>query len=290
MSSKNTSVIKTNDLNAEVFSITDPRKGKNDRLSSLLLHDETPVYSETPWLKAPFGVSDYTPEGGKTEWSINLSATPLVDVGDGEDKEAAREAAQDVTNRYFEQWCLADEMMLEHGIKHYKLIKQALKKAPNKEGMAMLYNEIVKGKGTQYPLRLQPKIPKMRDPKNPKDVLEDSPNVQVYKAGTGEEVSITSFQDLVKLIPKGSFVKAIILPKVWYIAGKYGVSLSVVQLLVREQTSGRPTGYAFSVPIDPNAGKIENNDDHAPDGTEDVQQQDSDVEDADGGEEEAVGE
>lgn len=241
------SVLKSEDLNAEMFSITDPRKRKgSSRITSYLLQNGNPIYTETPWLKAPFGISGFKPDGSSTkEWSINLSANSNdADV-------------DDEISRYFEQWEGADNLMIQHGIDHSKMILGKEYAEKDRGVVEALYKEVVKGKNTEYPLRLQPKIPKARDSDDPTKVLNDTPNVAVFMEGSTKQLDIKTFEDLEKLVPKGGLVKAILQPKTWYIGGKYGLSLTVLQLLVKKRTGGRPTGYSFSDNADDNNSNSE---------------------------------
>ena len=169
-------------------------------------------------------------------------------------------------------------MMLDHGIEHSKIIFGKEYKPSQREVVKALYKEIVKGKDTEYPLRLQPKITKARDSDDYSKVLENIPNVSVYMEGSVEPTEIESFEQLEKLVPKNGFVKAIIQPKTWYIAGKFGLSLTLVQLLVRKRIGGRPTGYAFSVKnSSDNNSKNDDEQNDEQDDEQDEEQVDTDV-------------
>ena len=126
--------------------------------------------------------------------------------------------------------------------------------------------------GNEYPVRIQPKIPKQRDPDDVTKALDDQPNVGLYIEGSEEKVELESFETLAQMVPKGSVVKAIIQPQTWYIAGKFGLSLKVLQILVKPRTTGRPSGYAFSVSVKTEV--------HQSDSEEDVDNVDSDVDEA----------
>lgn len=225
-----TSVLKPEQLKASLCTITEPRKKKgSSRITSYMQHDNVAMYVETPWLSAPFGLSDYQPEGtNRKEWSLNLSAGMNAD---------------DSINNWFEEWNGIDNLMTEHGVQHSKII---FGKEHRREIIAELQKRIVKNENPQYPPRIQPKVLKSRDPADPTNVLEDVPNVAVFTEGSTEPVEISSFDQLSKLIPKGGQVKAIVQPKIWYVGGKFGASLNLIQILVRKRKGGKPTSYAFS--------------------------------------------
>lgn len=240
MSENNT--LLPNELNAENFEVTELRV-RNDRKVAYLLHEGNAIYAETPWLRTPFGVSGFTPKGGSVaEWSLNLSASA---VNDSEDDKKEIE-------QWFQQLSAADELMLEHGLENAEVIFGKGGKKKTKETVEALYAPVVKGKDNEngYPLRIQPKVPKARDPEDQKKALDNVPNVSVYYEGSDTPEDIETFDQLATIVPKGSIVKAIVQPRIWYIAGKFGLSLAVISILVRPRKGGRPEGYAFSVPTE----------------------------------------
>lgn len=242
MSKNSNETLLPNELNAEEFEVTDI-KVRNDRKNSYLLQNGNAIYAETPWLRAPFGVSGFTPKGStNTEWSLNLSASP---VGDDKDD-------NDLIEQWFQQWCSADELMAQHGLDNSEVIFGKGGKKKTKETVEALYVPVVKGKDNEegYPLRIQPKVAKARDPEDKSKALDTVPNVSVFMEGSDKRVEIESFEQLEGLIRKGSVVKAIIQPRTWYIAGKFGLSLAVISILVRQRKGGRPEGYAFSTPVE----------------------------------------
>lgn len=277
MTEATNNVLLPEELNAEQLTVTAPRK-RGDRQVSYLLQDGNAMYVESPWLRAPFGVSGFEPEsGGSKEWSINLSASPTSD--DVKENE--------VIENWFKQWAGADKLMVNHGVEFAAAVTGGKKKKLSKDAAEAICTPVVKTSndkdGNPYPPRLQPKIPKARDPEDSKKVLANTPNVSVFYEGSNDPVEFETFDELAEIIPKGSIVKAILQPRVWYIGGKtYGLSLAVLSLLVRKRINSRPEGYAFSVPAENEDG------DSAAEEAEE-EQPDSDAEEADeeGGEEEA---
>jgi hypothetical protein len=51
---------------------------------------------------------------------------------------------------------------------------------------------------------------------------------------------------LEKLVPKGARVKAIVALRPWFVSGRFGVNMTIQQILVPKMSSGKPTTYAFS--------------------------------------------
>jgi len=269
MATENTNVLLPNQLNSKNCAVTPPKKNKDDKTISYLLSNSAPMYSETPWLRAPFGASGFKPKNSdNTEWSINLSAV-------SDDANNANEYEDKATvNDWFEQWNQLDELMISTGVSYSKIIFGKEYKESQKEVVRALFTPSVK-KSDAYPPRIQPKIQKKRDPSDMKKTL-DIPNISVYMEGDERETTINNFEELEKIVPKGGYVKAIIQPKIWYIAGKFGLSLSVLQLLIKKRSGGRPTGYAFHVQpkLDASASSV-------PKQTQVDHQQDSDNEGAD---------
>ena len=212
-------------------------KKTNDRSTSYLLFNGSPMYCESPWLRAPFGASGFKPKNSDNmEWSINLSAASQDNLNEYE--------LADLINNWFAQWKELDELMITYGIENSKAIFGKEYKPAQREVVKALYSPVVKVKD-DYPERIQPKIPKKRDPSD-KNKTIDSPNISVYFEGDETETTISTFEELEKLVPKNGYVKAIVNPQTWYIAGKFGLSLRVLQLLVKKRSGGKPVGYAFS--------------------------------------------
>ena len=242
----NTGIILPDQFKASRLTTSVPRKRKmkngQEKLNAMLLHNNMPIYLETPRCKAPFGVSSFNPKpddpNTKVEWSLNISASPLSESDDKEKK---------VLENFFEEWLKVEEFMIEHGIQYSKVIFG--KEIKSQDVMKEKFYDIVKGKDTrdEYPLRIQPKIQKARDKDG--QIIEKKPNVTVYETGSTEPMKIDTFDQLAKIVSKGSIVKCILQPRMYYIGGKqgkYGISLNVLQILVRKRSGARPGSYAFS--------------------------------------------
>jgi hypothetical protein len=108
-----------------------------------------------------------------------------------------------------------------------------------REVVRAMYTSLVKkSDGGDYPPRIAPKIQK----KSPTDL---TPELLFYHSEE-EEVEIESFSQLEKLVPKGARVKAIVSLRPWFVSGRFGVNLTIQQILVPKMSSGKPTTYAFS--------------------------------------------
>jgi len=259
----NSGIIIPEKFKANNLSTTIPRKKKingTDKINALLLHNNMPIYLETPWCKAPFGVSAFKPNADdpaqKLEWSLNLSASSINENDENEKM---------LVNLFFEEWIKVEGFMIQHGIDNSKLIFG--KETKSFEVMKERFYDIVKGKDTEYPPRIQPKIGKARD--KDKQIIETKPNVTVFMAGSTEPLEVNTFEDLQKIVPKGAVVKCILQPRLYYIGTKYGISLNILQLLVKKRSGQRPEGYAFShVPEDEDKNYDSGSDTNADENTE----------------------
>jgi len=269
----NGGVIRVNEFSASDYRMTTPQK-KNNRLITYLLKEDDPVYIESPWLRAPFGVTNFEAKStGSKEWSINISA-PSVDD---------RSEESETINQWFSEWSNLDDFLVEKGVEFQETIFGKGKKS--KEVVQALYTTVVKGQDSGYPVRLQPKIQKARDPNDKQKVLDDTPDVIVYEKGSATPTEFENFEELAELVPKNSMVKVILQPKIWCISGKFGLSLRVLQLLVQRRNSSVPSGYAFSDAVDE---EQEDSDVEEQEDSDAVEQEDSDAEEVEEASEEEV--
>jgi len=200
------------------ISATEPKK-KNDRLQSILLFEGSPFYLQTEdGGRAPFGVKSFT-GGDKTDYTLNVSLN-----ADGD---------------FVKKLHQLDEFMLDFGIEHSKTIFKQKYTAAQREVVRAMYTSCVKvAEEGDYPPRIAIKIQK-RSIDNP------VPQVLFFHSET-EEVEIESFEQLTKLIPQGSGVKALITLRPWFISGRFGITMTLQQILVPKRSGGRPTTYAFN--------------------------------------------
>ena len=209
-------IISTEDFDVSNVTATEPKK-KNDRLQSYLLYNASTFYVETNFGRAPFGVKAF--EGGdKTDYSLNISLE------------------QD--DKLIHSLSELDEYMIDFAVEHSLLIfKKKYTSAQREVVRAMYTSSVKKSEGGDYPPRIAPKIQK-------KSTTDQTPALLFYHSEE-EEVEIESFSQLEKLVPKGARVKAIVSLRPWFVSGRFGVNLTIQQILVSKMSSGKPTSYAF---------------------------------------------
>jgi hypothetical protein len=220
MSAKSTAdsrIISTEDFDVSKITLTEPKK-KNDRLISYLLYDGSTFYVETNFGRAPFGVKAF--EGGdKTDYSLNISL--------------------EHDDKLIQSFDELDEYVIDCALRYSKAIFKREYTSAQREVVRAMYTSLVKkSDGGDYPPRIAPKIQK----KSPTD---NTPELLFYHSEE-EEVVIESFSQLEKLVPKGARVKAIVALRPWFVSGRFGVNMTIHQILVPKMSSGKPTTYAFS--------------------------------------------
>ena len=209
-------IISTEDFDVSNVTATEPKK-KNDRLQSYLLYNASTFYVETNFGRAPFGVKAF--EGGdKTDYSLNISL--------------------EHDDKLIHSLSELDEYMIDFAVEHSLLIfKKKYTSAQREVVRAMYTSSVKKSEGGDYPPRIAPKIQK-------KSTTDQTPALLFYHSEE-EEVEIESFSQLEKLVPKGARVKAIVSLRPWFVSGRFGVNLTIQQILVSKMSSGKPTSYAF---------------------------------------------
>jgi hypothetical protein len=210
-------IISTEDFDVSNVTATEPKK-KNERLQSYLLYNSSTFYVETNFGRAPFGVKAF--EGGdKTDYSLNISL--------------------DHDDKLIDSFNSLDEFMIDFAVEHSMIIFKKKYTSAQREVVRAMYTSLVKkSDGGDYPPRIAPKIQK----KSPTDL---TPELLFYHSEE-EEVEIESFSQLEKLVPKGARVKAIVSLRPWFVSGRFGLNLTIQQILVPKMSSGKPTTYAFS--------------------------------------------
>lgn len=233
------SVLTVQSLDIESTLITNPKLNKNKQLTAGIINEKTrsALYIETPFLINPFGVTTY--DGGKTiqeeakTWSLVLKADA------GKQYENTEEI-----NKLFKFLKELDEKTIDFGILHSQTIfKKKYDESQRSILLDLLYNRGVKpsigADGTVYPDKITLKIMKTND------ML---PDVVVYK-DSPIPLEITSWENLQSIVPKGTPIKAIMQPRLYFVNGKFGINFRVLQIkLPNYEKIGRPTTYAFSDP------------------------------------------
>lgn len=233
------SVLTVQSLDIETTLITNPKLNKNKQLTAGIINEKTrsALYIETPYLINPFGVTTY--DGGKAiqeeakTWSLVLKADA------GKQYENTEEI-----NTLFKFLKELDEKTIDFGILHSQTIfKKKYDENQRSILLDLLYNKGVKpsigADGTVYPDKITLKIMKTAD------ML---PDVVVYK-DSPTPIEITSWENLQSIVPKGTPIKAIMQPRLYFVNGKFGINFRVLQIkLPNYEKIGRPTTYAFSDP------------------------------------------
>ena len=222
-------------IEIENLSATEPRENKYGKLASYLLHMGEPFYSHL-YGKATFGVNGYGENKGDTPTAYSLNISDFT--ADKEDFETAKE--------FFDSLKKLDEYMIDFGLKYSKKIfGKKYDKGTHDAVVEALYTSSVKTgedkDGNPYPDRITTKI--KPDYNNP-----SRPNAKIF---TNSKTDINdenfTYDDLVELVPKGSFVKVILQPNIWFISGKMGISWKVIQLKTMPNSKKKKiASYAFS--------------------------------------------
>ena len=210
-------IISTEEFDVTNVTATEPKK-KNERLQSYLLYNSSTFYVETNFGRAPFGVKAF--EGGdKTDYSLNISL--------------------EHDDKLVQSFNELDEKMIDFAVEHSMIIFKKKYTSAQREVVRAMYTSLVKkSDGGDYPPRIAPKLQK-------KSSTDFTPELLFYHSEE-EEVEIESFSQLEKLVPKGARVKAIVSIRPWFVSGRFGLNLTIQQILVPKMSSGKPTTYAFS--------------------------------------------
>lgn len=259
-----------NKLNTDNIKFKNVVFNKNKRLHSGIIYTdpdekikyETPnMYFKTPVLITPFGISAYQHEGNekaKKNYTLSLSAQAISD--------------NDVKSveHFFNQLIKLDHKMVDFGINNSEEIFGKKYTEKQKQVVEVLYCNNVKISDAGYPPRISPKFKELWEKKNKDDKKQSPtgrPNVNVYTISEENkdeyvEIQIRTFEDLVEAVPAGSYVQAILKPNIWFIGrNKFGISLSVYQLLIVQKKNNKPMGFGAKVKNKSNSTEINNDSD-----------------------------
>lgn len=261
-------VVLAKDFKVSNLTFTDPKKNpKTSKWGSIILNGKKVLRNiETPWLVASFGLSKYdgkgdnkgsekeeqkdTPKQSKDENSVKYSV-PLSARTEFEEE-------QPIVEVFFNQLLELEDKLIEFAFKNSKTL--FAKPHKSKDVTTELFGCVVKNNEktagdkakAEYPLRIQPQVSR--------NIETGKPNIMVYMASEKtrdmvdkprqfdvKEMKIETFDELTNMLPPGSMVKAIIQPRLYFIAGRFGMTLNITQLLIIRKTNQRLVGYAFSV-------------------------------------------
>jgi DNA polymerase III gamma/tau subunit len=220
-SSAEISIITTDEFDVSNITITEPKK-KNERLVSYIQYKSDMFYVETNIGRTPFGVKAFKAEEKSDklpEFVVNISL--------------------EENDKLIQSFYELDEKMIEFAIDNSLAIFKKKYTSAQREVVRAMYTSLVKkSDGGDYPPRIAAKIQK-------KSSTDPTPELLFYHSEE-EEVEIESFSQLEKLVPKGARVKAIVSIRPWFVSGRFGLNLTIQQILVPKMSSGKPTTYAFS--------------------------------------------
>jgi hypothetical protein len=219
-------IIKASLADINKFDIS-PITEKNKRKNAFLTYEGKALYMDIGPLYAPFGGPNSYQDSGS--YSLNLSFK-------GRDKDM-----EGITNSN-ELFRQLDEMVINFAVANAQKIFGKKHKREVIED-AGLYNKFVKvsiDKDTgeldgKYPDRINLKFRKTD---------EGVPDVAMYD-NRKNLIPVQSFEELEQYLTKGSLVKAIVQPGIWFINNKMGVSWRIIQFKVQESPNARPKGFAF---------------------------------------------
>ena len=209
-------IVRPTEFKAEDIVFTAPRK-VNDRTQVYLNYTGARRWGwETPYLKAPFGPSSYQ----KGDTGIQDYSLPLQAV-------ARNPEEQEQVDKFFSEFEKMDQRVLEFAQKHSKMLLGKQYTDQQLDIVEVMTGKCVR-KNDKYPDRISPKIPKKRDSSGKPDI------VAFHK--TPEPIQPNSFDEIIKHVPRNTFVKCIIRPRFWVVGGKCGVSLFMQQIVYPEDS------------------------------------------------------
>lgn len=230
------SVLTAKSLDIETTLITNPKLNKSKQLSAGIINSKTrsAVYIETPYLINPFGISSY--DGGKTISEDQRTYSLSLKAAGGQNENAEEIQA------LFNYLKALDEKAIDYGLLHsQQIFKKKYEESQRSILVDLLYNRCVKPSvstdGTVYPDKITLKV--MKNEQMLPDVLvfKDSPT----------PLEISSWDALQNAIPKGTAIKVIMQPRLYFVNGKMGINFRVLQVkLPNFEKVGRPVTYAFS--------------------------------------------
>jgi len=270
-------IVKENDFNVDNVTFSAPKKSKKDnKLRSYLLYNGQQAEFETPWLRLPWDISApyQDPDSLTKPWSICFQEQACQDFETNEEKFKQK----DMVTKWFEAWRNLYFKFIDFCIEYSMEIFGKKYTKSQREVVMALVAPFVKTTD-DYPSQLRSKV------YNTNGV----PDTKVYR-GSNVPLNLSNFGTLKELAGKGSFIKQILVPNVWFINKGTGISISSKQILLQETDSGKSNGFAFNVKFKEKVKDISDNVENLTvNDTSDVDESSSDeVEDDDDDEEEVV--
>jgi len=236
------------------FILTAPKKNPQGKLAAYLnipsIKDK--FFIELEYLISPHGAGTYNPNGTTPKDELNYTIS-LQEKG-------GNNVSNEDVERLFNTLRALDEKMINYGIEHSQVL-YGKKYENGNESHKLLVNalydpfRLVKkstGKdGTVYPDKFDIKFTRKED---------KSPDVLIY-TNSSTPIEPKSFEEIEALIPRGTTVKAVVQPSLYFIpGGKYGIRFRIIQLKIPNNTQkyGKPLTYAFSDPIEESSNNDSN--------------------------------
>ncbi len=174
---------------------------KTNVYNAVLLYQDMPFIVETPYLKNPFGITEYQKGEDRVARSITLmSSGTYTDT-------------QETITSFFQELKKIDELMVVYGAKYSELL---FEKSMSEDEVRQIYEPGVRGKldksGVPYPDKISPKV------------LEDGkvPKINVFK-NSKSPIEMSGWDDLKELIVPGTSLRGIIQPRLYFMKHKFGV-------------------------------------------------------------------
>tara|TARA_B110000858_G_scaffold176339_1_gene210468 strand:- start:64 stop:882 length:819 start_codon:yes stop_codon:yes gene_type:complete len=236
-------IVKENDFNVDNVTFSPPKKSKKDnKLRSYLLYNGQQAEFESPWLRLPWDISaPYQDPDSKTKaWSISFQEQSCQDFDTDEEKNEQKE----MVAKWFESWRALYDKFIDFCIEYSSEIFGKKYTKSQREVVMALVAPFVKTT-EDYPSQLRSKV------YNSNGV----PDTKVYR-GSNAALKLPDFNALKELAGKGSFIKQILVPNIWFINKGAGISISSKQILLQETDSGKSSGFAFNVKFKENVKEI----------------------------------
>ena len=227
-------IVTENDFNVDNVTFSAPKKSKKDnKLRSYLLYNGQQAEFESPWLRLPWDISApyQDPDSKKKPWSISFQEQACQDFDTDEEKHEQRE----MVTRWFESWRTLYDKFIDFCIEYSSEIFGKKYTKSQREVVMALINPFVQTTD-DYPSQLRSKVYQ----------TNGVPDTRVYR-GSDAQLKLPDFNALKELFGKGSYIKQILVPNIWFINKGAGISISAKQILLQETDSGKSNGFAFNV-------------------------------------------
>lgn len=278
MSDSNITVVRPQDIDISRVIFTKLRKNKQGKFTSYLNYNGGACVFETPTLHT-FGVSRFEDKANpaiKGKFSLTFTQRP-----GGAD-------TQETVDRFFDFMKAIDEKIIDFMIENSQQILGEQYGPEDRKVVAGMYkkNRLIKTpkldkEKNPYPCAFKAGFYTRGDEREGEVVV---PNVGLMKGKSMVEVA--TFEELCEAVPKNSNVRAILVPKMYFISGMCGLKWSVQFMKVPEvKKMSMPKTFTFS---DEDAGAGAGEGEAAAEGTTEEVVEDDEAEEEEEGEFEEV--